>query len=57
MQKRQLGPCVTFFPQPTTLVSTVGSGGAFDATMPPGQHRQQDTSHPGGIPQSRSFDV
>jgi len=30
MQKRQLGPCVTFFPQPTTLVSTVGNGGAFD---------------------------
>ncbi len=27
MQKRQLGPCVTFFPQPTTLVSTVGSDG------------------------------
>ncbi|MDH3998547.1 MAG: flavin reductase family protein [Desulfuromonadales bacterium] len=22
MQKRQLGPCVTFFPQPTTLVAT-----------------------------------
>lgn len=30
MQKRQLGPCVTFFPQPTTLVSTVDSLGAFD---------------------------
>lgn len=27
MSKRQLGPCVTFFPQPTTLVSTVGSDG------------------------------
>ena len=27
MQKRQLGPCVTFFPQPTTLVSSVGSDG------------------------------
>lgn len=27
MQKRQLGPCVTFFPQPTTLVSTAGDGG------------------------------
>ena len=27
MQKRQLGPCVTFFPQPTTLVSTVGNDG------------------------------
>jgi len=23
MEKRRLGPCVTFFPQPTTLVSTV----------------------------------
>jgi flavin reductase (DIM6/NTAB) family NADH-FMN oxidoreductase RutF len=30
MHKRQLGPCVTFFPQPTTLVSTVGSSGSFD---------------------------
>lgn len=30
MQKRQLGPCVTFFPQPTTLVSTVGSAGRYD---------------------------
>lgn len=30
MPKRQLGACVTFFPQPTTLVSTVGSDGAFD---------------------------
>lgn len=30
MQKRRLGPCVTFFPQPTTLVSTVGSDGSFD---------------------------
>jgi flavin reductase (DIM6/NTAB) family NADH-FMN oxidoreductase RutF len=27
MQKRQLGPCVTFFPQPTTLISSVGSDG------------------------------
>jgi flavin reductase (DIM6/NTAB) family NADH-FMN oxidoreductase RutF len=27
MDKRQLGPCVTFFPQPTTLVSSVGSDG------------------------------
>ncbi|NIQ96295.1 MAG: flavin reductase family protein, partial [Desulfuromonadales bacterium] len=27
MQKRQLGSCVTFFPQPTTLVSTIGSDG------------------------------
>jgi len=30
MQKRQLGPCVSFFPQPTTLISTVDSSGAFD---------------------------
>lgn len=27
MDKRQLGPCVTFFPQPTTLISSVGSDG------------------------------
>jgi len=27
MRKRQLGPCVTFFPQPTTLVSTVDTEG------------------------------
>ncbi len=30
MDKRQLGPCVTFFPQPTTLISTVGSDGQVD---------------------------
>ncbi len=30
MEKKQLGPCVTFFPQPTTLVSTVGADGSFD---------------------------
>lgn len=30
MKKRLLGPCVTFFPQPTTLVTTVSSAGAFD---------------------------
>lgn len=30
MHKRQLGPCVTFFPQPTTLVSTVDSRGTLD---------------------------
>ncbi len=30
MKKRQLGPCVTFFPQPTTLVSTVSSEGLVD---------------------------
>ena len=29
MKKRQMGPCVTFFPQPTTLISVSdGSGGA-----------------------------
>jgi len=27
MQKRQLGPCVTFFPQPTTLISSVDHQG------------------------------
>ncbi len=27
MKKRQLGPCVTFFPQPTTLVTTTGRDG------------------------------
>jgi len=27
MEKRRLGPCVTFFPQPTTLVSTVDPAG------------------------------
>jgi flavin reductase (DIM6/NTAB) family NADH-FMN oxidoreductase RutF len=27
MDKRQLGPCVTFFPQPTTLISSVGIDG------------------------------
>lgn len=27
MKKRQLGPCITFFPQPTTLVSTLGEDG------------------------------
>jgi len=30
MEKKQLGPCVTFFPQPTTLISTVGSDGSVD---------------------------
>jgi flavin reductase (DIM6/NTAB) family NADH-FMN oxidoreductase RutF len=30
MEKLQLGPCVTFFPQPTTLVSTVDSQGQVD---------------------------
>jgi len=30
MDKRQLGPCVTFFPQPTTLISTVDSAGSAD---------------------------
>ncbi len=28
MKKRQLGPCITFFPQPTTLISTLGEDGA-----------------------------
>ncbi len=27
MQKRQLGPCVTFFPQPTTLITSVDEQG------------------------------
>ena len=27
MQKRRLGPCVTFFPQPTTLISTRSEAG------------------------------
>ncbi len=27
MMKRQLGPCVTFFPQPTTLISSRGADG------------------------------
>lgn len=27
MQKRRLGPCVTFFPQPTTIVTTVDGAG------------------------------
>jgi flavin reductase (DIM6/NTAB) family NADH-FMN oxidoreductase RutF len=27
MEKRQLGPCITFFPQPTALLSTVGTEG------------------------------
>jgi len=30
MKKRQLGPCVTFFPQPATLVSTVADDGKVD---------------------------
>lgn len=30
MEKRRLGPCITFFPQPATLVSTVGSDGRAD---------------------------
>ncbi len=30
MKKRQLGPCVTFFPQPTTLVSSVDDAGKVD---------------------------
>ncbi len=27
MRKRQLGPCVTFFPQPTTIVTSLNSAG------------------------------
>lgn len=27
MKKRQLGPCVTFFPQPTTIVSSIDAAG------------------------------
>ncbi len=30
MTKRKLGPCVTFFPQPTTLVSSVDAQGETD---------------------------
>jgi flavin reductase (DIM6/NTAB) family NADH-FMN oxidoreductase RutF len=30
MKKRQLGPCVTFFPQPTTLVASVDEDGNVD---------------------------
>ncbi len=30
MKKRQLGPCVTFFPQPTTLVASVDETGNVD---------------------------
>lgn len=30
MKKVQLGPCVTFFPQPTTLVSSLSEGGEFN---------------------------
>lgn len=30
MRKRQLGPCVTFFPQPTTLISSIGADGRVD---------------------------
>jgi flavin reductase (DIM6/NTAB) family NADH-FMN oxidoreductase RutF len=29
-EKRRLGPCVTFFPQPTTLLSTRGADGQVD---------------------------
>ncbi|MDO3379649.1 flavin reductase family protein [Geoalkalibacter halelectricus] len=28
MKKRQIGPCVTFFPQPTTLIATCDEAGA-----------------------------
>ncbi|MBW2451424.1 MAG: flavin reductase family protein, partial [Deltaproteobacteria bacterium] len=33
MQKRQLGPCVTFFPQPTTLVASTDNFGQINLMM------------------------
>ncbi len=33
MKKRQLGPCVTFFPQPATLVATCDNDGAVNLMM------------------------
>ena len=33
MQKRQLGPCVTFFPQPATLVATTDNFGQTNLMM------------------------
>lgn len=33
MQKRQLGPCVTFFPQPATLIATQGDEGVVNLMM------------------------
>ena len=30
MRKKQLGPCVTFFPQPTTIVTSVAADGAVN---------------------------
>ena len=30
MDKRQLGPCVTFFPQPTTLISSLAADGTVN---------------------------
>ncbi len=33
MKKRQLGPCVTFFPQPATLVATCANDGAVNLMM------------------------
>ena len=30
MIRQSLGPCVTFFPQPTTLIGSVDAGGRFD---------------------------
>ena len=33
MKKRQLGPCVTFFPQPATLVATADRGGQTNLMM------------------------
>ena len=33
MKKKQLGPCVTFFPQPATLVATADRGGQTNLMM------------------------
>jgi flavin reductase (DIM6/NTAB) family NADH-FMN oxidoreductase RutF len=33
LKKRQLGPCVTFFPQPATLVATRGGDGSVNLMM------------------------
>jgi len=33
LKKRRLGPCVTFFPQPATLVATKGSDGSVNLMM------------------------
>ena len=33
MKKRQLGPCVTFFPQPATLIASRDEGGHINLMM------------------------